>query len=104
MTAWRKACAVDEVTEELPLGVEIDGQKIGIFMKGSRCHALADVCTHAYGLLSSGWIVEEAVQCPLHGARFDLKTGRCVSTPPHDPVRVYEVRVEGEDILVKLGE
>lgn len=100
--AWRRACAVGEVTQELPLGVEIDGHKIGIFMDGSRCYALADVCTHAYGLLSAGWIVQGAVECPLHGARFDLTSGRCVSAPCYDPVKVYELRVEGDDILVKI--
>lgn len=100
--AWHRACAVDEVTQELPLGVEIDGHKIGIFTDGARCYALGDVCTHAYGLLSSGWIVQGAVECPLHGARFDLGSGKCVTEPCYDPVRAYEVRVEGGDVQVKI--
>jgi nitrite reductase/ring-hydroxylating ferredoxin subunit len=92
------------VTEERPLGAEVDGHKIGIFMEGSQCYALGDVCPHAYALLSTGWVSEGAVECPLHGARFELKTGRCVSTPPYDAIRAYEVRVEGGDIFVKLDD
>jgi NAD(P)H-dependent nitrite reductase small subunit len=102
--AWRRVCSVADVAEDRPLGVEVEGQPIGIFREGSQCYALEDVCTHAFAQLSNGWISEGAVECPLHAARFDLKTGKCVSTPSYEPVRTYEVRVEDGEILVKLDE
>ena len=67
-----------------------------------RWGAIDDVCTHDEGDLGSGELDGDAVECPRHGGRFDLFSGRVLALPPVVPVRAYPVRVEGDEILVEL--
>ena len=66
-----------------------------------KVYALADVCTHALALLSQGFIEDGAVECPLHGARFDIATGRCLAPPATVDLRSYDVRIEGGEVFVR---
>ena len=65
-------------------------------------HAVEDVCSHEEYPLSEGWIEDHTIECALHGSRFDLLTGEPDSPPALRPVRIFPVRVEGEDVLVDL--
>ena len=65
--------------------------------------ATDDICTHAYARLSDGWLDRNEIECPLHAGRFDVKTGAATAPPCVDPVKTYPVRVEGDEIQVKLG-
>lgn len=83
--------------------VMVDGRPlcVGQTVDG-RWGAIDDVCTHDGGDLGDGELDGEAVECPRHGGRFDLFTGRVLSLPPVIPVRAYAVRVEGDDVVVDL--
>jgi 3-phenylpropionate/trans-cinnamate dioxygenase ferredoxin component len=65
-------------------------------------HAVIDVCSHEDYPLSEGWVEDHTIECALHGSRFDLRTGEPDSPPAVRPVRIFRVRVEGEDVLVDL--
>ena len=67
-------------------------------------YAISNVCSHADAWLHQGALRPATweVQCPLHQGRFDLRTGHPTAWPSSEPVQVYAVRVEGEDILVGL--
>jgi 3-phenylpropionate/trans-cinnamate dioxygenase ferredoxin component len=65
-------------------------------------HAVIDVCSHEDYPLSEGWVEDHTIECALHGSRFDLHTGEPDSPPAVRPVRIFPVRVEGEDVLVDL--
>jgi len=71
---------------------------------GSRraSYAVQDLCTHDDGPLGEGTLVDGQIQCPRHGARFDVKTGAVGRMPAIVPIRVYPVKVEGEDVLVQI--
>ena len=91
---------------ELPVGgrklVEIDGVRIAIFNLDGELHAIEDVCTHDGGPLVEGDIVKECqVQCPRHGARFDIRTGAAVSMPAFEATNTYAVEIDGDDIFVE---
>jgi 3-phenylpropionate/trans-cinnamate dioxygenase ferredoxin subunit len=103
MPDWQEICALEEVAEDLPVVAEIQGEHVAIFRRGDRCFALRDVCSHAFARLSDGFIQDGTVECPLHGAAFDLETGKCVSTPPYDDVPCYEVRIDGGQVMVRFG-
>lgn len=96
---------VAQVTE-IPAGtarcVHVKGKKIALFHIEGGFYAIDDTCSHAEASLSEGTIEGACVLCPLHGARFDIKTGRALSLPAWAPVETYEVRVEGDDILVSV--
>lgn len=66
--------------------------------------ALGDTCSHEEASLSSGKVLEGVVECPKHGARFNLRSGAPVSLPAVRPVNTYPVVVEGMDIFIELGE
>ncbi|MCY3898058.1 MAG: non-heme iron oxygenase ferredoxin subunit [Caldilineaceae bacterium] len=93
-------------TEDLPPGesllVELDGIRIAVFNLDGEFYAIEDVCTHDGGPLVEGEILDGGqVECPRHGARFDIRTGEALSMPAFEPTPSYEVQVEGGDIYVE---
>jgi 3-phenylpropionate/trans-cinnamate dioxygenase ferredoxin subunit len=64
--------------------------------------AVEDQCSHEDYPLSEGWVEDHTLECALHGSRFDLETGEPDSPPATRPVRVFPVKVEGDDVLVDL--
>jgi nitrite reductase/ring-hydroxylating ferredoxin subunit len=66
-------------------------------------HAFEDVCTHQFTHLSDGEFDNSTVTCPLHGAKFDVKTGAVKSLPAVKPVPKHEVKVEGGNVYVALN-
>ncbi len=67
-------------------------------------HALGDRCSHAEASLAEGEVSGDAVECPRHGASFDLRTGAALSFPATRPVPAYQAEVEGNDVFVDLAE
>lgn len=87
--------------------VVLEGQRIAVFRCGDEFFAIDDTCTHQEASLSEGFAMEDlkgrcVVECPFHGAHFDLRTGEAVTLPATKPVKKYNVRVEGEDVEVEL--
>lgn len=65
--------------------------------------AIDNVCTHDGGVLGEGELDGDAVECPRHGGRFDLFSGRVLALPPVRPVNAYEVHVEDGELLVDVA-
>jgi 3-phenylpropionate/trans-cinnamate dioxygenase ferredoxin subunit len=70
---------------------------------GAEFCAIADLCTHDGGPLGDGTLDGALVECPRHGARFDVRTGAVKALPAVRPVKTYAVKVEDNDILVDVG-
>lgn len=91
---------------ELPVGgkklVEVDGRAIAVFNVNGAYHAIDDVCTHDGGPLAEGELMGCEIQCPRHGARFDVGTGRPLCMPAIEPVAVHSTEVRGEDVYVAI--
>ena len=104
---WHDASARDQLDPDFPVGVDINEHKLGLFLLNDEVHALEDVCPHAYALLSQGFQEEGVIECPLHAARFDIATGKClVEVGQRDlnrfPVRVTEGRVQVQIPIVQV--
>ncbi len=84
--------------------VEVGGRLVVLLHVDGQFYALDDVCTHDGGPLSSGTICDGAIVCPRHGAKFDVRTGAAITMPATQPTTAHTVRLEGDDILVKLAE
>ena len=80
-----------------------DGRSIALANAGGDFYALADVCTHDGGPLGEGMLWDTDIECPRHGARFDIRTGRVMALPAVLPVRTYPVQIEGDEVLVDVG-
>ncbi|MCH7824760.1 MAG: Rieske (2Fe-2S) protein [Acidobacteria bacterium] len=81
--------------------VEAGGVAIALFNVDGTFHALDNTCLHRGGPLGDGVCADGTVTCPWHGWQYDMATGECKSMPG-ESVDTYEVRVEGEDVQVKL--
>jgi 3-phenylpropionate/trans-cinnamate dioxygenase ferredoxin subunit len=93
-------------TSDLPPGerivVEVDDLYIAVFNVGGEFYAIEDVCTHDDGPLAEGELDGYEIECPRHGARFDIRTGKVLSFPAVVDVPWFEVKVEGDDVLVAV--
>jgi 3-phenylpropionate/trans-cinnamate dioxygenase ferredoxin component len=83
--------------------VEVDGRSLCVGLtEDGEWGAIDNVCTHDGGVLGEGELDGSGVECPRHGGRFDLFTGRVLALPPVRPVRAYPARVEGDEVQVEL--
>ena len=83
---------------------QVNGRSIALAnLDGERFYALDNVCTHDNGPLGEGRIQAETVECPRHGARFDVKTGQVRALPAVRPVRTYPVELDGDEVRVDVG-
>ena len=99
---WIKIATTDAIEEDDMIAVEVEGKQIAVYHAQGAFHATANICTHAYALLTDGFLDECTVECPIHAGRFDIKTGKATAPPCIDDVKSYPVRVEGDEIQVKL--
>lgn len=97
--SWHPLLAESEFPEEGKVSTLIGGWHVLVARTDSGFHAVNDRCTHQAALLSPGRIRRGAVMCPLHGARFEMATGRCIGAAYRD-LRTFPVRVENGTIEV----
>lgn len=91
---------VSDLDEDEAKQVMVGRKEIAIYNLGGKYYATDDICTHAYASLSDGYIEEGQVECPLHAGTFDIKTGKATAAPCVVDLNTYEVKIDGEDILV----
>lgn len=101
MATFVKVAKRTDIADGGRMSVEVDGRAILVFRIGDDVYAVEDVCTHDGQPLTEGALVAGAVECPRHGARFDVRTGKALCMPAVEPVRVYNVRIAGDDIEVE---
>lgn len=89
-----------DVDDEEVIAVTIGRKDIGIYNLGGEFYALSDICTHAYACLSDGYVEDGKIECPLHAACFDIKTGKALTAPAAVDLDCYPVKIEGDQILV----
>ena len=89
---------------EIPEGgvkvVRVEDQPVAVFHVGGEYYAIDDVCTHDGGPLAEGPLEDHVIECPRHGARFDIRTGKVLAMPATAPVPTWKVRVEAGEIKV----
>jgi 3-phenylpropionate/trans-cinnamate dioxygenase ferredoxin component len=99
---WARACPLGKLREDQPLHADIRQYPVCVVRSNGTVYALRDECTHEAVPLSDGEVAGGAIECWKHGSRFDLATGRALSRPATKPVDVYPVRIDGDDVLIRL--
>ena len=84
------------------LGVQVKDKEVALYDLDGTIYATENTCTHAYAYLSDGWVDGDIIECPLHGGRFEIKTGKGLGPPIDCDIKTFPVRVEGENIQIKL--
>ena len=101
---WHRVAASAGVREGEAVAVNVGEVQIALCQVNGTIFAFENVCPHAYALLSDGFIEGNEIECPLHAARFEISTGQCLAPPADRDLQMYAVRVEGDDVLVEVGE
>ena len=100
--AFIHAAKLSDVPPGRTLVVEIEDEDVALCNVGGEIYAIANVCTHDDGPLAAGYLMGEEIECPRHGARFNVRTGEVKTLPAIIPLPTFEVKVEGDDILVDV--
>jgi 3-phenylpropionate/trans-cinnamate dioxygenase ferredoxin subunit len=98
---------VDDLAPDSARRVDVDGFRLCVVrIDGDAFFCVDDECSHEDYSLAEGdvWSEEREIECPKHGSTFSLATGEPQTLPATQPVRVYPVRVEGDDVIVELPE
>lgn len=104
MAEWVRLCGVAEAPAEgAVMEAEAGGRGVCLARVGGELRAVDNRCPHRDGPLGQGWIEGGAVVCPWHSWSFDLTTGKA-EYPVDEKVDVFGLRVEGEDLLINLGD
>ena len=85
-----------------PVRIEKNGESICVARVGDQVFAIGDVCSHSDASLSEGDITDFKIECWLHGAEFDLRTGEALTPPAVAPVKTYSVTVDGDSVTVEM--
>ncbi len=93
--------ALDSFSASPVQTVEINGSVVAVFKVDNEFFAIQNRCSHAEASLSEGEVYDCKVECPLHGAEFDLKTGEALTLPATKPVATYTAEVNENSVLVK---
>lgn len=99
---WHEVLGADEVEDGHGVCVDLAGERIAVFRDGERFYAIGDRCSHAEASLSEGEVFDGEVECPRHGAVFDLATGAAKALPATRPVPTYRLRTEGGAIEIEV--
>ncbi|CAN2195386.1 {NirD} Ferredoxin subunits of nitrite reductase and ring-hydroxylating dioxygenases [Candidatus Nanopelagicaceae bacterium] len=84
-----------------PVRIEKDGEAICVARIGDEVFAIGDTCSHSDASLSEGDITDFKIECWLHGAEFDLRSGEALTPPAVMPVQKYSVRVDGDSVTIE---
>lgn len=102
MATWHRVARESEVRDGQPYPAKLDEIAIALYRVNGRIHAVGDICTHDYIRLSGGALTGQVIECPVHHARFDVITGRCLARPAERSLATYPVRIEDGWIAVEL--
>ena len=100
--AFVKVCSAGKLTPGSVEGFEIDGREVVVCNVDGKIFAVDDLCSHDYGTLNEGELDGYEIECPRHGARFDVRTGEATVMPAVMPIDTFKVRVEDDNIEVEV--
>jgi 3-phenylpropionate/trans-cinnamate dioxygenase ferredoxin subunit len=100
---WTRIASTDQLDDDEVMAVDAGGKHLALYRSDGEFFASDNICTHAHALLSDGYLEEGCIECPLHQARFDIRTGKALCAPATTDIRVYPVKIEGRDVLADIS-
>jgi len=101
----RKVTSINfsSLQDRKPIKVTIDGEDICLTRVGDQVFAIGDLCTHSDASLSEGDVTDFKIECWLHGAEFDLRTGEALTLPANIPAKTFPVTVVNDVVEIKVN-
>ncbi len=88
------------LVEGKPVGIDVDGVAVCVARVGDEVFAVADTCTHSEASLSEGEITGTKIECWLHGAEFDLRTGQALTPPATESLKSFKINRNGNQLTI----
>jgi 3-phenylpropionate/trans-cinnamate dioxygenase ferredoxin subunit len=102
-SSFVKVCDLSDLEENRTAEVEANGSRILVVRVDGSVFALENICTHDGGSLGGREVVQGEIECPRHGAKFNVKSGEATQLPAVADIRTYEVKVENGSVYVGVG-
>ena len=102
LSQWIKACSLDQVKDGQLFGFHTDDKKILLANLKGNIYATDLICTHAEADLSTGFLREEGIRCPLHLSVFNLEDGKPQNLPAETALNVYNVKIDNNEVYVEV--
>jgi len=83
--------------------VSVGDKQIALYNVDGEIYATDNVCSHAFAMLTDGWLDGNEIECPLHAGRFDVRTGKGLGPPIPCDIKSYKVRVVGDEVQIDLA-
>lgn len=100
---WVRVAATADVAEGAVIAVKLGDREVAVYhLPGDEFRATDNVCSHEYAQLHEGWLENGEIECPLHAGKFDVRTGKATAAPCDVALQVFEVKVDGADLLLKM--
>ncbi len=99
---YRTVAKVSDIEPGELMYIEVGDEFICLINMDGEIHAINDTCTHEEASLSDGTIIDGEIECPLHGGAFDIRTGEPTAFPVVVAIEKYDVRIEGDEIQIKV--
>lgn len=100
--AFVKAARVSDIPPGRVKVVELEEEDVALCNVDGEIYAVVNVCTHDEGPLGEGYLLGDEIECPRHGARFNVRTGEVKILPAIIPIPTLEVKIDGDDIWVDV--
>jgi len=98
-----RVCELNDLPKVGAVQADVNGKLVAIVRDSAGdVHAIDDTCSHANVSLSEGDVEDTAIECWLHGSRFDLRSGKPIGLPATTPIAVYPVKIDGGDVFVSV--
>jgi len=98
--AFQVLTSLKDLSEGIPRVFVVEGRRMALLKRGQEVLAFDDVCTHDDGPLAEGELNGDVIECPRHGAQFNIRTGAVVRLPAAAPIQTYPVKIENEQVWV----
>ncbi|MDD3446611.1 MAG: non-heme iron oxygenase ferredoxin subunit [Zavarzinia sp.] len=100
---WHRAAALEDLENRHVVGIEIGETPVAIYRLKDGYFATHNICTHQHALMSDGYVEDGCVECPLHQAIFDIRSGEALEGPAREALKTYPVKIENGAIFVDLA-
>ena len=102
MSEFSNICSVNNIKPGEIKSFLIQNKQIAICRIRNEYFAFDEICSHQNASLASGWLEDYTIECPIHGALFDVKTGEALSLPATEDINTYKIEIRGDEIFVRL--
>lgn len=103
MSEWTRAASLVDLKKGKVIAVEVGDEPVALALtENGEYLATSDICSHEYVLLHDGFLEGDEIECPEHGSMFSMRTGEVRNLPATQPISVYDTKVEGNDIYLRL--